>query len=94
MAETHSWLKRNGGTPIRWSQKDWNDLALLHLAYGQIALKKADAHLALVPTGSARKVLGLLDAAAPCQNAPRPLSTTGTVESRIPTSRPSERFSM
>ena len=41
---THSWLNRNRGLLIRWSKKDDNHLALLQLASGLIAFKKA--HLA------------------------------------------------
>jgi putative transposase len=39
----HSWLNRNRGILIRWSKKDDNHLALLHLASGLIAFKKAHA---------------------------------------------------
>ena len=39
----HSWLNRNRGILIRWSKKDENHLALLQLASGLIALKKARA---------------------------------------------------
>jgi putative transposase len=39
----HSWLNRNRGILIRWSKKDENHLALLHLSSGLIALKKAHA---------------------------------------------------
>ncbi len=49
----HSWLNRNRGILIRWSKKDQNHLALLHLASGLIALKKAHAATltaALAPT--------------------------------------------
>jgi putative transposase len=41
---THSWLNRNRALLIRWSKKDQNHLALLQLASGLIAFKKA--HLA------------------------------------------------
>ncbi len=41
---THSWLNRNRGILIRWSKKEENHLALLQLASGLIAFKKA--HLA------------------------------------------------
>ena len=41
---THSWLNRNRGVLIRWCKKDENHLALLQLAGGLIAFKKA--HLA------------------------------------------------
>jgi putative transposase len=39
---THSWLNRNRAILIRWSKKDENHLALLHLASGLIAFKKAN----------------------------------------------------
>ena len=39
----HSWLNRNRGILIRWSKKDQNHLALLQLASGLIAFKKAHA---------------------------------------------------
>ncbi|MGH2745352.1 MAG: IS5 family transposase [Thermoleophilaceae bacterium] len=39
----HSWLNRNRGILIRWSKKDQNHLALLQLASGLIAFKKARA---------------------------------------------------
>lgn len=39
----HSWLNRNRGLLIRWSKKDANHLALLQLASGLIAFKKAHA---------------------------------------------------
>jgi hypothetical protein len=39
----HSWLNRNRGILIRWSKKDDNHLALLQLASGLIALKRAHA---------------------------------------------------
>ena len=45
---THSWLNRNRALLIRWSKKDENHLALLHLAAGLIAFKKA--HAALLAT--------------------------------------------
>jgi putative transposase len=38
---THSWLNRNRGILIRWCKKDQNHLALLQLAAGLIAFKKA-----------------------------------------------------
>ena len=44
----HSWLNRNRGILIRWSKKDENHLALLQLASGLIAFKKA--HRATIPT--------------------------------------------
>lgn len=37
----HSWLNRNRALLIRWSKKDDNHLALLQLACGLIAFKKA-----------------------------------------------------
>ncbi len=37
----HSWLNRNRAILIRWSKKDENHLALLQLASGMIALKRA-----------------------------------------------------
>ena len=40
---THSWLNRNRAILIRWSKKDENHLALLQLASGLIAFKKAHA---------------------------------------------------
>ena len=46
---THSWLNRNRGILIRWSKKDENHLALLQLASGLIAFKKA--HLAAALPG-------------------------------------------
>jgi putative transposase len=39
----HSWLNRNRALLIRWSKKDENHLALLQLASGLIAFKKARA---------------------------------------------------
>ncbi len=39
----HSWLNRNRAILIRWSKKDENHLALLQLASGLIAFKKAHA---------------------------------------------------
>jgi putative transposase len=41
----HSWLNRNRGILIRWSKKPANHLALLQLACGLIAFKKARAAL-------------------------------------------------
>jgi putative transposase len=38
---THSWLNRNRAILTRWSKKDHNHLALLQLASGLIAFKKA-----------------------------------------------------
>ena len=46
----HSWLNRNRALLIRWSKKDTNHLALLQLASGLIAFKKAHAaRLAFLP---------------------------------------------
>jgi putative transposase len=46
----HSWLNRNRAILIRWSKKDENHLALLQLASGLIAFKKAHtARLATQP---------------------------------------------
>jgi putative transposase len=39
----HSWLNRNRALLIRWSKKAENHLALLQLASGLIAFKKAHA---------------------------------------------------
>ena len=39
----HSWLNRTRALLIRWSKKDANHLALLQLASGLIAFKKAHA---------------------------------------------------
>lgn len=39
----HSWLNRNRGVLVRWSKKDENHDAFLHLASGLIALKRAHA---------------------------------------------------
>ena len=39
----HSWLNRNRAILTRWSKKDQNHLALLQLACGLIAFKKAHA---------------------------------------------------
>jgi putative transposase len=39
----HSWLNRNRALLIRWSKKDENHLALLQVASGLIAFKKAHA---------------------------------------------------
>jgi putative transposase len=48
----HSWLNRNRAILIRWSKKDENHLALLQLACGLIAFKKAHAaRLALAQAG-------------------------------------------
>ena len=48
----HSWLNRNRGLLIRWCKKDANHLALLQLASGLIAFKKAHAaRLATAQTG-------------------------------------------
>lgn len=43
----HSWLNRNRAILIRWSKKEENHLALLQLASGLIAFKKAHATTAL-----------------------------------------------
>ena len=43
----HSWMNRNRGLLIRWSKKDENHLAFMHLAAGLIAFKKA--HPAALP---------------------------------------------
>ena len=49
---THSWLNRNRGILIRWSKKEENHLALLQLASGLIAFKKAHSRrLALAQPG-------------------------------------------
>jgi hypothetical protein len=48
----HSWLNRNRAILTRWSKKDENHLALLQLAAGLIAFKKAQAaQLALAQAG-------------------------------------------
>jgi putative transposase len=48
----HSWLNRNRALLVRWSKKDANHLALLQLACGLIAFKKARAaRLALALPG-------------------------------------------
>ena len=49
----HSWLNRNRGILIRWSKKEEeHHLALLQLAFGLIAFKKANtARHALAQTG-------------------------------------------
>ena len=39
----HSWLYRNRAVLVRWSKKDENHEALLQLASGLIALKRAHA---------------------------------------------------
>jgi putative transposase len=39
----HSWLNRHRAILIRWSKKEENHLALLQLASGLIAFKKAHA---------------------------------------------------
>jgi putative transposase len=39
----HSWLNRNRALLVRWSKKEDNHLALLQLACGLIAFKKAHA---------------------------------------------------
>jgi putative transposase len=43
VAACHSWINRNRALLIRWSKKDDNHLALLMLACGLIAFKKARA---------------------------------------------------
>jgi putative transposase len=43
----HSWMNRNRALLIRWSKKDENHLALLQLAAGLIAFKKAQAATAV-----------------------------------------------
>jgi putative transposase len=49
---THAWLNRNRGILTRWCKKDENHLALLQLACGLIAFKKARrARLAAAQTG-------------------------------------------
>jgi putative transposase len=45
----HSWLNRNRALLIRWSKKAENHLALLQLASGLLALRKA--HAARLATG-------------------------------------------
>jgi putative transposase len=45
----HSWLNRNRALLIRWSKKAENHLALLQLASGLLAFKKA--HAARLATG-------------------------------------------
>jgi putative transposase len=47
----HSWLNRNRALLIRWSKKDDNHLALLMLASGLIAFKKARASTAAALPG-------------------------------------------
>jgi len=37
----HSWLNRNRGILVRWSKKEENHLALLHLSCGLIAFRRA-----------------------------------------------------
>jgi hypothetical protein len=37
----HSWLNRNRGVLVRWSKKEENHLALLHLSCGLVAFKRA-----------------------------------------------------
>ena len=52
MEASHSWLNRSRGILIRWSKKDENHLALLQLASGLIAFKKAHvAQLAAAQPG-------------------------------------------
>ncbi len=43
----YSWMNRNRGILIRWSKGDENHLALLQLAAGLIAFKKAQAATAV-----------------------------------------------
>ena len=43
MEAAHSWLNRNRALLVRWSKKAENHLALLQLACGLIAFKKAHA---------------------------------------------------
>jgi putative transposase len=45
----HSWMNRNRGLLIRWSKKDCNHLAFMHLAAGLIAFKKS--HTATLAAG-------------------------------------------
>jgi putative transposase len=40
---SHSWLNRNRAILVRWSKKEENHLALLQLASGLIAFKRAQA---------------------------------------------------
>ena len=48
----HSWLNRNRALLVRWSKKPQNHLALLQLACGLIAFKRAHAaRLALAQPG-------------------------------------------
>lgn len=49
----HSWLNRHRGLLIRWSKKDDNHLALLQLASGLIAFKKAHTARATTNTATA-----------------------------------------
>jgi putative transposase len=49
----HSWLNRNRALLIRWSKKDENHLALLQLASGLIAFKKAHAARLATAAGAA-----------------------------------------
>jgi hypothetical protein len=50
---THSWLNRNRAILTRWSKKDENHLALLQLASGLIAFKKAHAAILTPATPTA-----------------------------------------
>jgi putative transposase len=47
----HSWINRNRALLVRWSKKDDNHLALLMLASGLIAFKKARAATATLLPG-------------------------------------------
>jgi transposase len=49
---SHSWLNRNRAILIRWSKKDENHLALLQLASGMIAFKRAHAARMATALGS------------------------------------------
>jgi len=53
---SHSWLNRSRGILIRWSKKDENHLALLQLASGLVAFKKA--HLAELAAAAAAALPG------------------------------------
>jgi len=45
----HSWLNRNRALLVRWSKKEENHLALLQLACGLVAFKKAHAARLALP---------------------------------------------
>jgi len=47
----HSWLNRNRAILVRWSKKDENHLALLQLASGLVAFKKAQAATLIAQPG-------------------------------------------